>query len=164
MLTPDCFTPGALLALTIARETAQRFGHRGIGAEHLVLGLIQDDTGGATVALRRLGVPLDAVRRRLKRILWYGMHESGEAGFTAQARRVLALAGEEARQLGHRLIGTEAVLLAVMREGESMAAGLLGELVGGRLQRLGADVVDRLTGPPAEGDLRLIKRVALRTR
>jgi ATP-dependent Clp protease ATP-binding subunit ClpC len=164
MVGSDCFTPGALMAITIAREAAERFGHRGIGAEHLVLGLIHDGTGGATVALRRLGVPLDAVRRRLKRVLWYGMHESGEVGFTAQAKRVLSLAGEEARHLGHRLIGTEAVLLAVMREGESIAATLLGELVGGRLQRLSPEVVDRLTGPGADGDLRLIQRVALRTR
>jgi ATP-dependent Clp protease ATP-binding subunit ClpC len=141
---PDQFTAGARQAIQRACLEARRFRHRCVDVEHLALGMIADGTAPAVILLGHLGVPLLTVRDDLERVLT-ARGGPAESGFTAGARRVFALAAQEARELGHRRIGIEDVLLGVMRDGQSMAARILGEFLGGPRSRIPAPLVDLLT-------------------
>jgi ATP-dependent Clp protease ATP-binding subunit ClpC len=143
------FTEPARKALGIACAEARRLGHA-VGTEHLLLGLIREPDDVATRTLARLGLPLATVRDDLERVLAARDRIGGEPGFSPQAQRVLGLARTEARRLGHRRIGTEAVLLALMREGESIAARLVAEFVSTRVDPVGAPARELLGAPDGQ--------------
>jgi len=140
---PDQFTAGARQAIQHACLEARRFRHRCVDIEHLALGLIADGTAPAVIMLGRLGVPLPTVRNDLERVLTAQAGPS-EAGFSAGARRVFALAAQEAQELGHQRIGVEDVLLGVMRDGQSTAARIFGEFLGGPRSRVSAPLGELL--------------------
>jgi len=113
------FTERARRVIILAREEAGRFRHDFVGTEHVLLGLIRDGEGIATAVLQRLGLRLETVKAEVERAL-AGFPKTltfGEVPFTPQAKRVLELSIEEARQLGHNYIGTEHLLLGLMKEG-----------------------------------------------
>ncbi len=131
------FTERARRVIILAREEAGRFRHDFVGTEHILLGLIRDGEGIATAVLQRLGLRLETVKAEAERAL-AGFPKTltfGEVPFTPQAKRVLELSIEEARQLGHNYIGTEHLLLGVMKEGQSIAAKIL-ESLGARLDEV----------------------------
>ena len=131
------FTERARRVIILAREEAGRFRHDFVGTEHILLGLIRDGEGIATAVLQRLGLRLETVKSEVERAL-AGFPKTltfGEVPFTPQAKRVLELSIEEARQLGHNYIGTEHLLLGVMKEGQSIAAKIL-ESLGARLDEV----------------------------
>ncbi len=131
------FTERARRVIILAREEAGRFRHDFVGTEHILLGLIRDGEGIATAVLQRLGLRLETVKAEVERAL-AGFPKTltfGEVPFTPQAKRVLELSIEEARQLGHNYIGTEHLLLGVMKEGQSIAAKIL-ESLGARLDEV----------------------------
>jgi hypothetical protein len=120
------FTDRARTVLALAREEARGLRHNFIGTEHLLLGLIREDDGVAARALDELGVSADAVRGAVLFIIGRGDHVvAGEVPLTARAKLVLQLASDEARGLNHSYIGTEHLLLALIREGNGIAAGVL---------------------------------------
>jgi hypothetical protein len=123
------FTERARRVLSLAQEEAQRFNHDYIGTEHMLLGLVREGDGVAAKVLGSLGVELDAVRQRVEQIIWRGDRiVLGEIGLTPRARKVVELAIDEARRMDHRYIGTEHLLLGLVREGEGIAAGVLESL------------------------------------
>ena len=131
------FTERARRVIILAREEAGRFRHDFVGTEHILLGLIRDGEGIATAVLQRLGLKLETVKTEVERAL-AGFPKTltfGEVPFTPQAKRVLELSIEEARQLGHNYIGTEHLLLGLMKEGQSIAAKIL-ESLGARLDEV----------------------------
>ena len=131
------FTERARRVIILAREEAGRFRHDFVGTEHILLGLIRDGEGIATAVLQRLGLKLETVKAEVERAL-AGFPKTltfGEVPFTPQAKRVLELSIEEARQLGHNYIGTEHLLLGLMKEGQSIAAKIL-ESLGARLDEV----------------------------
>src|SRR5262249_31231267 len=131
------FTERARRVIILAREEAGRFRHDFVGTEHVLLGLIRDGEGIATAVLQRLGLRLETVKAEVERAL-AGFPKTltfGEVPFTPQAKRVLELSIEEARQLGHNYIGTEHLLLGLMKEGQSIAAKIL-ESLGARLDEV----------------------------
>jgi ATP-dependent Clp protease ATP-binding subunit ClpC len=131
------FTERARRVIILAREEAGRFRHDFVGTEHVLLGLIRDGEGIATAVLQRLGLRLENVKAEVERAL-AGFPKTltfGEVPFTPQAKRVLELSIEEARQLGHNYIGTEHLLLGLMKEGQSIAAKIL-ESLGARLDEV----------------------------
>ncbi|MGA3058508.1 MAG: Clp protease N-terminal domain-containing protein, partial [Candidatus Limnocylindrales bacterium] len=120
----DKFSDGARKVLTLAQDEAQRFDHNYIGTEHLLLALIREEEGVAAQILVSLGVELPKVRTAVEFIIGRGDRPTrGEVGLTPGAKRVIELAIDEARRLGHRYIGTEHLLLGLVREGEGVAAG-----------------------------------------
>jgi ATP-dependent Clp protease ATP-binding subunit ClpC len=121
------FTEKARHAVVLAQEEARLLGHNYIGTEHLLLGLLREDQGVAAAALHRLGVSLDAVRSDVKTIIGEGpaAPPPGEVPFTPRAKKVLELSLREALQLGHNYIGTEHILLGLVREGQGVAAQVL---------------------------------------
>ncbi|GLV55489.1 hypothetical protein KDH_23330 [Dictyobacter sp. S3.2.2.5] len=122
----DRFTKRARHVLTLAQKEAQRFQHNYIGTEHLLLGLIREEGGVASEVLRNLGVEVDQVRQAVEAIIGRGEHVVlGEIGLTPRAKKVLELTFDEARRLNHRYIGTEHLLLGLVREGEGVAAKVL---------------------------------------
>ena len=131
------FTERARRVIILAREEAGRFRHDFVGTEHILLGLIRDGEGIATAVLQRLGLRLETVKSEVERAL-AGFPKTftfGEVPFTPQAKRVLELSIEEARQLGHNYIGTEHLLLGLMKEGQSIAAKIL-EGLGARMDEV----------------------------
>ena len=123
------FTNGARKALTLAQDESQRLDHNWLGTEHLLLGLLREEAGTAAEALRNLGVDLEKVRVAVEFIIGRGRQPAtGEVGLTPRAKRVIELAIDEARRLGHDYIGTEHLLLGLVREGEGVAAGVLRSL------------------------------------
>ena len=131
------FTERARRVIILAREEAGRFRHDFVGTEHVLLGLIRDGEGIATAVLQRLGLRLETVKAEVERAL-AGFPKTltfGEVPITQQAKRVLELSIEEARQLGHNYIGTEHLLLGLMKEGQSIAAKIL-ESLGARLDEV----------------------------
>jgi ATP-dependent Clp protease ATP-binding subunit ClpC len=127
------FTDRARRVVVLAQEEARLLDHNYIGTEHVLLGLIREGDGVAARALDSLGISLHAVRLGTEEIIGHGQHaQEGHIPFTPRAKRVLELALLESRQLGHRYIGTEHVLLGLIREGEGVAAQVL--------TRLGADL------------------------
>ena len=132
----DKFTERARRVLTLAQEEAQRFNHNYIGTEHLLLGLVREGDGVAAKVLSNLGVELNKVRSSVEYIIGRGDRStSGEIGLTPRAKRVIELAVEEARRLNHSYIGTEHLLLGLVREGEGIAAGVL-ESLGVNIERV----------------------------
>ena len=120
------FTERARNVLSLAQEEAQRFGHNYIGTEHLLLGLVREEEGVAAKVLRNLGVELTSVRNSIEFVLGHGDHVvRGESGLTPRAKKVIALAVDEARRLNHQSIGTEHLLLGLVLEGEGIASGVL---------------------------------------
>jgi hypothetical protein len=151
----DRFTERARRVLTLAQEEATRFNHNYIGTEHLLLGLIREGDGVAAEVLRSLGVELDKVRSQVEFIIGRGDRMIlGEIGLTPRSKKVIELAVDEARRLGHHYIGTEHLLLGLVREGEGVAAGVL-ESLGVGLERVRTQTVKVLSqGRPDQGAAR----------
>ncbi|HEY6540023.1 MAG TPA: Clp protease N-terminal domain-containing protein, partial [Ktedonobacteraceae bacterium] len=125
----DRFTERARKVLSLAQEEAQRFQHNYIGTEHLLLGLVREGEGVAAKVLSNLGVELNKVRSAVEFIIGRGDRiVLGEIGLTPRAKKVIELAVDEARRLNHHYIGTEHLLLGLVREGEGIAAGVLESL------------------------------------
>lgn len=117
------FTERARTVLSLAQEEAQRFNHQYIGPEHLLLGLVREGQGVGAAVLKRLGVELDNVRRAVEAELGRGDRiVLGEIGLTPHAKKVVELAVDEARRMNHHYIGTEHLLLGLVREGSGAAA------------------------------------------
>jgi len=132
--------------VVLAQEEARALHHNYIGTEHILLGLIQEGEGVAAKALESLGISLDAVRTEVKDIIGSGGNPpSGYIPFTPRAKKVLELALREALQLGHKYIGTEHILLGLIREGEGVAAQVLVKL-GADLSRVRQQVISLLSG------------------
>ncbi len=123
------FTERARKVVVLAQEEARHFNHNYIGTEHLLLGLLREDEGVAAQTLNALGVTLDEVREQVESIVGYGEEGTGgQAPFTPRSKKVLELALREALQLGHNYIGTEHILLGLVRESEGVAARVLSNL------------------------------------
>jgi len=139
------FTERARKVLTLAQEEAQRFNHNYIGTEHVLLGLVKEGEGVAAKVLSNLGVELDNVRSAVEFIIGRGERTvSGEIGLTPRAKKVIELAVDEARRLNHNYIGTEHLLLGLLREGEGVAASVL-ESLGVSLEKVRAETVRTLS-------------------
>jgi len=161
------FTDRARRVVVLAQEEARMLDHDYIGTEHILLGLIHEGEGVAAKALESLGISLDAVRQRVEEIIGRGQQApSGHIPFTPRAKKVLELSLREALQLGHSYIGTEHILLGLIREGDGVAAQIL---VGSGvdLNRARQQVILLLTGrggkefAPTGGDVEdLRKRLA----
>jgi ATP-dependent Clp protease ATP-binding subunit ClpC len=135
----DKFTERARRVLTLAQEEAHRFNHNYIGTEHILLGLVREGDGVAAKVLSNLGVELNKVRSAVEFIIGRGDRTvTGEIGLTPRAKKVIELAVDEARRLNHSYIGTEHLLLGLVREGEGIAAGVL-ESLGVNLERVRAE-------------------------
>jgi len=120
------FTDRARRVVVLAQEEARILNHNYIGTEHILLGLIHEGEGVAARALESLGISLEAVRQQVEEIIGQGQQEpSGHIPFTPRAKTVLHLSLREARQIGHNYIGTEHILLGLIREGEGVAAQVL---------------------------------------
>jgi ATP-dependent Clp protease ATP-binding subunit ClpC len=145
------FTDRARRAIVLAQEEARMLNHDYIGTEHILLGLIHEGEGVAAKVLESLAISLDAVRQQVKAIIGQGQQApSGHVPFTPRAKKVLELSLREAGQLGHDYIGTEHILLGLVREGEGVAAQVLVGL-GADLSRVRQQVVQLLQGHTAEG-------------
>lgn len=130
------FTERARKVLTLAQEEAQRFQHNYIGTEHLLLGLVSEGEGVAAKVLTNLGVQLGDVRRAVEYIIGRGDRVApGDIGLTPRAKKVIELAVDEAKLLKHQYIGTEHLLLGLVREGGGIAAGVL-ESMGVKLEQV----------------------------
>ncbi len=140
----DKFTDGARKALRLAQEEAQRFQHDSIDTEHLLLGLLREREGVAANVLNSLGVELNKVRDAVEFLIGRGDRVVlGEIRLTPRAKRVIELAVDEARRLNHHAIGTEHLLLGLVREGEGLAVGVL-ESLGVRLERVRTETMKML--------------------
>ena len=140
------FTDRARRVVVLAQEEARMLDHNYIGTEHLLLGLIHEGEGVAAKALEALGISLDAVRQQVEAIIGRGQQApSGHIPFTPRAKRVLELSLRESGQLGHNYIGTEHILLGLVREGEGVAAQVLVTL-GADLNRVRQMVIQLLDG------------------
>jgi ATP-dependent Clp protease ATP-binding subunit ClpC len=134
------FSERARRVLTLAQEEAQSLNHSYIGTEHILLGLVREEEGAAAKVLTNLGVSLNKVRASVEFVIGRGEKPStSETGLTPRARRVIELAIDEARYLGHNYIGTEHLLLGLLREGEGIAAGVL-DSFGITLERTRAEI------------------------
>src|ERR671933_364220 len=140
------FTDRARRVVVLAQEEARMLNHNYIGTEHILLGLIHEGEGVAAKALESLGISLDAVREQVQEIIGQGQQApSGHIPFTPRAKKVLELSLREALQLGHNYIGTEHILLGLIREGEGVAAQVLVKL-GADLSRVRQQVIQLLSG------------------
>jgi hypothetical protein len=140
------FTDRARRSVVLAQEEAVRLDHNYIGTEHLLLGLVREESGVAAKALEALEISLEAVRARVEEIIGRGKGTpGGHIPFTPRAKKVLELALREALQLGHNYIGTEHVLLGLVREGEGVAAQVLVQL-GADKPRVRQQVIQLLSG------------------
>ena len=153
----DKFTDQARQVLTFAQGEAQRFGHNYIGTEHILLGLLRVEDGVAAQVLRDMDVEVAKVRTAVEFIIGRGDRPMLEAGLTPRGKRVIELAITEARNLGSGYLGTEHLLLGLVREGEGIAAGVL-ESLGVDLEKVRSEVT-RIVGAtptkePLEGWLR----------
>jgi ATP-dependent Clp protease ATP-binding subunit ClpC len=140
------FTDRARRVVVLAQEEARMLNHNYIGTEHILLGLIHEGEGVAAKALESLGIALEGVRQQVEEIIGQGQHApSGHIPFTPRAKKVLELSLREALQLGHNYIGTEHILLGLIREGEGVAAQVLVKL-GADLNRVRQQVLQLLSG------------------
>jgi ATP-dependent Clp protease ATP-binding subunit ClpA len=140
------FTDRARRVVVLAQEEAQLLNHDYIGTEHLLLGLVHDGEGVAAKALESLGISLEAVRAQVEETIGQGQRAAtGHVPFTSRAKKVLELSLREALQFGHNYIGTEHLLLGLVREGEGVAAQVLVKL-GGDLSRVRQQVIQLLSG------------------
>jgi ATP-dependent Clp protease ATP-binding subunit ClpA len=151
------FTDRARRVVVLAQEEARELGHNYIGTEHILLGLIRERDGVAARALEALGIRLDAVRREVREIIGTGPGlPSGHIPFTPRAKKVLELSLREAQQLGHSYIGTEHILLGLIREGEGVAAQVLVRL-GADLNRVRQQVIQVLHQGPGEEEAGVVE-------
>ena len=140
------FTDRARRVVVLAQEEARMLNHNYIGTEHILLGLIHEGEGVAAKGLEALGISLEAVRAQVEEIIGQGQQApSGHIPFTPRAKKVLELSLREALQLGHNYIGTEHILLGLIREGEGVAAQVLVKL-GADLNRVRQQVIQLLSG------------------
>ena len=123
------FSERARRVLSLSQEEAQRFNHNYIGSEHILLGLVRETDGVAAQVLGNLGLDLSRVRSAVEYLI--GKEESNpqqDIGLTPRAKKLIELAVDEARRLNHTYIGTEHLLIGLMRDGEGVAAGILESL------------------------------------
>src|SRR6266545_5389597 len=147
------FTDRARRVIPLAQEEARRLNHNYIGTEHLLLGLLSEGEGVAAKALEGLGISLEAVRVQVQELIGRGQAApTGHIPFTPRAKKVLELSLREALQLGHNYIGTEHILLGLIREGEGVGAQVLVKL-GAKLDRLRREVVQLLQGGAGRGEV-----------
>ena len=140
------FTDRARRVVVLAQEEARMLNHNYIGTEHILLGLIKEGEGVAAKGLEALGISLDGVRTQVEEIIGQGQQApSGHIPFTPRAKKVLELSLREALQLGHNYIGTEHILLGLIREGDGVAAQVLVKL-GADLNRVRQQVIQLLSG------------------
>ncbi|MCB0988615.1 MAG: ATP-dependent Clp protease ATP-binding subunit [Microthrixaceae bacterium] len=145
------FTDRARRVVVLAQEEARLLNHNYIGTEHILLGLIHEGEGTAAKALESLGISLEGVRSQVEEIIGQGgSSPSGHIPFTPRAKKVLELSLREALQLGHNYIGTEHILLGLIREGEGVAAQVLVKL-GADLSRIRQQVIQLLSGYSGSG-------------
>ncbi|MDQ2728216.1 MAG: ATP-dependent Clp protease ATP-binding subunit [Actinomycetota bacterium] len=145
------FTDRARRVLVLAQEEARLLNHNFIGTEHILLGLIHEGEGVAAKALESLGVSLEAVREKVEETIGpAGSSTTGSPPFTPRAKKVLELSLREALQLGHNYIGTEHMLLGLVREGEGVAAQVLVSL-GADLSKVRQQVIQLLSGYQSQG-------------
>jgi len=152
------FTDRARRAVVYAQEEARMLEHDHIGTEHILLGLVREGEGVAVKALESLGISLETVRERVEETIGRGQQApSGHIPFTPRAKKALELSLAESRQLGHHYIGTEHVLLGLVRQGDGVAARVLAGLgadldpVRQEVVRLLAEYQARKSGPEAGG-------------
>ncbi len=146
------FTDRARRVVVLAQEEARMLNHNYIGTEHILLGLIHEGEGVAAKALESLGISLEAVRSQVEEIIGQGQAApTGHIPFTPRAKKVLELSLREALQLGHNYIGTEHILLGLIREGEGVAAQVLQKL-GADLNRVRQQVIQLLQGYTGKGE------------
>ncbi|MGD8399431.1 MAG: ATP-dependent Clp protease ATP-binding subunit [Bacillota bacterium] len=140
------FTERARKVVFLAQQEAARLGHNVVGTEHLLLGLVAEGDGVAAKALEVLNINLKAIRQEIEKIIGVGEpNPFGDIPFTPRAKRVLELAIEEGRQMGHNYVGTEHILLGLIREGEGVAAQVLRNL-GAELETVRKQVLTLLGG------------------
>jgi ATP-dependent Clp protease ATP-binding subunit ClpC len=141
------FTDRARRVVVLAQDEARMLHHNYVGTEHILLGLIHEGNGVAAKALESVGISLDAVRQQVEEIIGRGQQSppQGHIPFTPRAKKVLELSLREALELGHTYIGTEHILLGLIREGEGVAAQVLIGL-GVDLNRARQQVIQLLTG------------------
>jgi ATP-dependent Clp protease ATP-binding subunit ClpC len=145
------FSDRARRVVVLSQEEARLLNHNYIGTEHILLGLVHEDEGVAARALRSLGISLEAVRRQVEEIIGQGgSSPSGHIPFTPRAKKVLELSLREALQLGHNYIGTEHILLGLVREGEGVACQALVKL-GANLPTVRARVLQLVADGTVEG-------------
>jgi len=139
------FTERARKVIILAKEEAKRFNHDYIGTEHILLGLIREGEGVASAVLQNMSLSLDKIRLEIEKLVQPGPATaiSGDIPFTPRAKRVIELSMEEARSLGHNYIGTEHLLLGLLREGEGVAAQVLSGL-GLDLNKLRGEIMELL--------------------
>ena len=146
------FTDRARRVVVLAQEEARMLNHNYIGTEHILLGLIHEGEGVAAKALESLGISLEAVRSQVEEIIGQGQAApTGHIPFTPRAKKVLELSLRESRQLGHDYIGTEHILLGLIREGEGVGARVLVKL-GADLNRVRMEVIRLLKGYLGKGE------------
>ncbi len=144
------FTDRARRVVVLAQEEARLLNHNYIGTEHILLGLIHEGEGVAAKAIESLGINLESVRQQVVEIIGQGTQApSGHIPFTPRAKKVLELSLREALQLGHNYIGTEHILLGLIREGEGVAAQVLQKL-GADLPKVRQTVIQLLSGPQSD--------------
>ncbi len=148
------FTDRARKVMALATQEAQRFNHEYVGTEHILLGLVQEGTGVGANVLKNLGVDLQKVRMEVERLAKSGpeMVTMGKLPQTPRAKKVIEYAIEEARNLDHNYVGTEHLLLGLLREGEGVAAQVLMNM-GLKLDEVREEVLHLLgAGDSAEGE------------
>jgi len=146
------FTDRARRVVVLAQEEARMLSHNYIGTEHILLGLIHEREGVAATTLESMNISLEAVRREIEKIIGQGQATpTGHIPFTPRAKKVLELSLRESLQLGANYIGTEHILLGLIREGEGVAAQVLQKL-GADLNRVRQTVIQFLSGYPAASE------------
>jgi ATP-dependent Clp protease ATP-binding subunit ClpA len=157
------FTDRARRVVVLAQEEARMLNHNYIGTEHILLGLIHEGEGVAAKALESLGIALEGVRQQVEEIIGQGQQApSGHIPFTPRAKKVLELSLREALQLGHNYIGTEHILLGLIREGEGVAAQVLVKL-GADRDRVRQQVIQLLGGDTGAVEARTRTRLVRMT-
>ena len=140
------FTDRARRVVVLAQDEAKMLNHNYIGTEHILLGLIHEGEGVAAKALEQMGISLEAVREQVEEVIGHGQTQpTGHIPFTPRAKKVLELSLREALQMNHSYIGTEHILLGLIREGEGVAASVLIKL-GADLNRVRNTVLQLLSG------------------
>ena len=149
----DRFTDRAKKVMNLARQEAQRFNHEYLGTEHILLGLVQEGSGVAANVLKNMGIDLDRIRSEVEKLVKTGpsMVTMGQLPFTPRAKKVLELSMEEASNLGHNYIGTEHLLLGLIKENEGIAAKVLTNL-GVKLEDVREEVLEFLGADPTEDE------------
>jgi ATP-dependent Clp protease ATP-binding subunit ClpC len=142
------FTERARRVVVLAQEESRMLSHNYIGTEHLLLGLLHEGDGAAATALESLGISLEAARQQVEEIIGHGQQaQSGHIPFTPRAKKVLELSLREVQKLGDNYIGTEHILLGLVREGGGVGAQILVKL-GADLNQVRRQVIQLLPWPP----------------